>query len=72
MNSFEKFFDFDSNGRLDAIERSSLYDEIERIEAEADTIRPTPTDASGIDDLDDTDLDTDAFDDDFDDVDDEF
>jgi len=70
MNLFENFFDFNSDGRLDAIERSSLYDEIERIEAEVDAkLRAgrnstASADVIDIDDLDDDDLDDDDLDDD--------
>ena len=78
MNLFENFFDFNSDGSLDAIERSSLYDEIERIEAEVDAkLRAgrnstASADVIDIDDLDDDDFDTDDFEnyfvsDDFDD-----
>ena len=80
MNLFENFFDFNSDGSLDAIERSSLYDEIERIEAEVDAkLRAgrnstASADVIDIDDLDDDDFDTDDFENDFvsDDFDDDF
>ena len=58
MGPFEKFFDFDRDGKLNAIEASFLLDEIERIEEEVES-----SDISSVDyedeeeDLDDIDLD---------------
>lgn len=58
MGPFEKFFDFDGDGKLTVIEASFLLDEVERIEEEAEA---PDISSAGLEDeeeeLDDMDLD---------------
>lgn len=57
MVPFEKFFDFDGDGKLNAIEASFLLDEIERIEEEAEAPDVSSVDwADEEDDWDDIDV----------------
>ena len=65
MGPFEKFFDFDGDGKLNAIEASFLLDEIERIEEEAEAPDISSADwedeEDDWDDIDPDDLDIDEF-----------